>query len=723
MDLNLVIAFVVGAAVAWALEWFLWDRPTRAAVSRRFEEELTLARNETEKIRVELRDSRDRSASLEREVGDVRAVLKAEADVRATAESKLLASDKKAVDLTAELARARSELQASTTRAAVIPTLEGSVAEWERKHQAEVAARTTGEQKAKERETRLTAQLSDWEARFKAESGARSGAEEKAAALGGELDALRAELAGATQKVALIPTLQTSATEWEGRYRQEVSAREQAEIKTGEVNAQLDKQRAQLGDWESRFKLEAQARATADAKASGLSLELDQLHGQMGALQLQQQDAFNAVDQQASMLSVEIDKLRAHLEASQTRVEVEAAERAQAETRVDTLTTELDTLRGELTTVHERVAVIPTLQASATDWEAKFQAEVAQRTRYQQEIQAYEEELARRGAQVGALETRQQEAAAARATAEQRIGELDAALTAAHAGATEGETRLADVTAARVAAEQRLAALEAERDALRQQLADRETRLSSEASARVAADQKANDLKTELDSLRVEVGSLSKRVTVIPTLESSATNWEQRYQNEAGLRTRLDTTVREREVELERLRERITALEAEHSSRTAALQSQLELFGTQTKADNLEDINGIGKVFARKLNASGVLTFEDLARTSIDRIREIIQPKTWQKIEPEAWVLEAAGRAGRPVGFTATPVSPDDLVIINGIGEVYARKLNEAGIMTFAQLAETSPERIREICEPEPWQKIEPEAWAAEAAERAQRGK
>ncbi len=700
MDLiTIALWILLGAAIAWAVQWFFWDMPTRAAATRRYEQELTLARNENEKMRVELRNARDRGAVLEREVGDVRAVLKAEADVRTTTEGKLLANDKKIVDLTAELARTRSELQTATTRAALIPSLESSVAEWEQKHQTEAEARTTSEQSAQ--------------------------------ALSAELEAVRAELATATQQAALVPALQSSALDWEARYRQEVSGREQAEIKSGEVHLQLDRTRAQIGDWEARFKAEANARAGAESRAGTLSLEIDQLRGQTNALLQQQQDAFSAADQQAGGLSTEIDKLRAQLEAQLAQFEAEAAARRQAEARAESLGAELETARGELTTVHERVAVIPTLQASATDWEAKYQAEIAQRTRYQEEIQAYETELAQRGDRLNALDGQHRQALSAQATAEQRAAELSAQIETLRLQISEGEARAKAEADARSAAEQRLTALETERDSLRAQLDAWEGRVSSETSARAVADQQANDLRSELDKLRMEIGGLSKRVTLIPTLESNLSSWEQRYQGEVQLRTRLDDTVRERDSQIVALRERIASLETEHTTRTAALQSQLELFGTQTKADNLEDINGIGKVFARKLNDAGVMTFEDLARTPIETIREIIQPKAWQKVELEAWVAEAADRAGgltpaRAGGLTpapvATPTRSDPLEDINGIGEVFARKLSAAGILTFAQLAETSPERIRDIIDPEEWQRIDPEAWVSEAAEFARRG-
>lgn len=59
------------------------------------------------------------------------------------------------------------------------------------------------------------------------------------------------------------------------------------------------------------------------------------------------------------------------------------------------------------------------------------------------------------------------------------------------------------------------------------------------------------------------------------------------------------------------------------------------------KADQLEDINGIGPAFARRLNEAGIHTFADLAAQSPERITEIISPKNWQAIDPEGWIAQA----------------------------------------------------------------------------------
>jgi predicted flap endonuclease-1-like 5' DNA nuclease len=49
------------------------------------------------------------------------------------------------------------------------------------------------------------------------------------------------------------------------------------------------------------------------------------------------------------------------------------------------------------------------------------------------------------------------------------------------------------------------------------------------------------------------------------------------------------------------------------------------------------------------------------------------------------------------IKLTPAPVTPDDLIVIKGIGPVISRKLNDAGIFTFRELAATTPERLREI--------------------------
>ncbi len=71
-----------------------------------------------------------------------------------------------------------------------------------------------------------------------------------------------------------------------------------------------------------------------------------------------------------------------------------------------------------------------------------------------------------------------------------------------------------------------------------------------------------------------------------------------------------------------------------------------------------------------------------------------------------------------PPEIDITPATPstqegDALERIRGIGPVFARRLREAGVQTFADLAACPPERLREIVQAQPWHN--PEDWIAQA--------
>lgn len=129
--------------------------------------------------------------------------------------------------------------------------------------------------------------------------------------------------------------------------------------------------------------------------------------------------------------------------------------------------------------------------------------------------------------------------------------------------------------------------------------------------------------------------------------------------------------------------------------------------------DPLVDINGIGPVYEKRLNEAGIQTFAELAALTPERVRAIINPESWQHIDPEAWINEARLLLRR--------ANPDPLIDINGIGPVYQDKLFDAGIYTFAQVAAMTPEQLAAIIQPEEWQGVEFDRWIAEAAQFAAR--
>jgi len=94
------------------------------------------------------------------------------------------------------------------------------------------------------------------------------------------------------------------------------------------------------------------------------------------------------------------------------------------------------------------------------------------------------------------------------------------------------------------------------------------------------------------------------------------------------------------------------------------------------------------------------------------------EPHAQEAISVETPVVEApaaidAVRATEAV-ITAA-VEPDDLTIIEGIGPKINQLLHDAGIQTFAQLAETSVESLKAILDPAGLRFIDPGSWAEQA--------
>jgi len=150
----------------------------------------------------------------------------------------------------------------------------------------------------------------------------------------------------------------------------------------------------------------------------------------------------------------------------------------------------------------------------------------------------------------------------------------------------------------------------------------------------------------------------------------------------------------------------------------------VEFNGRRWRYNDLDIVEGIGPKVAELLNNAGINTWDELCKTSPERIREILtaagsaysmhDPGTW----PNQACLAAAGDwnalqtlqdqliGGRGMVAEREPVTIEfngityrinDLRIVEGIGPKIAGLLNDAGINTWDELCKTSPERIKEI--------------------------
>jgi len=82
--------------------------------------------------------------------------------------------------------------------------------------------------------------------------------------------------------------------------------------------------------------------------------------------------------------------------------------------------------------------------------------------------------------------------------------------------------------------------------------------------------------------------------------------------------------------------------------------------------------------------------------------------------EPEA-ASEPEESTTPPETAVETPAEPDDLKKLEGIGPKVASLLNENGITTFTQLADTPVEKLDEILEANKLQMMHPDSWPQQA--------
>lgn len=115
------------------------------------------------------------------------------------------------------------------------------------------------------------------------------------------------------------------------------------------------------------------------------------------------------------------------------------------------------------------------------------------------------------------------------------------------------------------------------------------------------------------------------------------------------------------------------------------------------RPDPLSDIRGIGDVYEQRLYEAGVFTWHELAQVDPETLQEIT--KALPNSNPASWIEQARGLAaenGR-IGASYTGPVPDDLTRISGIDQVFEQELMGGGIVTFAQLAQATPQRLAEI--------------------------
>ena len=274
------------------------------------------------------------------------------------------------------------------------------------------------------------------------------------------------------------------------------------------------------------------------------------------------------------------------------------------------------------------------------------------------------------------------------------IGDVRRELDAAHKDLADARVVLDGVASER----ERYKGLDTDLEHSRSRLGDLERELQEARASVSARDGELTALRKQhddhLQSHTNEIQGLRSSINELQPLQAQLETAGNTHRESSA---KLEARIRELEGQtgvIPNLRSeagKVGGLEAE----IARLQAETERIRSE-KRDDLTKISGIGAVFAKRLNESGIQTFKQLHETNDAHILEIIKPEDWQKIEPSEWREDSGifAAGGTPAKRAK---AAERLARINGIGDVYERKLNEAGIHTFAELAATTAVRAAEI--------------------------
>lgn len=138
----------------------------------------------------------------------------------------------------------------------------------------------------------------------------------------------------------------------------------------------------------------------------------------------------------------------------------------------------------------------------------------------------------------------------------------------------------------------------------------------------------------------------------------------------------------------------------------------------------LEKVKGIGHVYEQRLYRAGIGTYWQLANLSDEEMERILQVNPLQTLRIDFNAIrsdaERLAQETNTVGQVWSGDMPDDFEPIEGIGKTYARRLYEAGIRTYRDLASMTPERLAAIIKPRPPTQPDFAHWIAQAQQLAE---
>jgi predicted flap endonuclease-1-like 5' DNA nuclease len=123
--------------------------------------------------------------------------------------------------------------------------------------------------------------------------------------------------------------------------------------------------------------------------------------------------------------------------------------------------------------------------------------------------------------------------------------------------------------------------------------------------------------------------------------QDTATNHNPPQQDDTASQALADF-LKQREQEVHELRDQV---ESNHTQMDA-LRDKFEAY-QRSHPDDFTMVKGIGPVYQRKLRDMGINSFDQLIKADPDRLRRMLDVKSWQRVDVESWIQQARDWAHR----------------------------------------------------------------------------
>ncbi len=425
---------------------------------------------------------------------------------------------------------------------------------------------------------------------------------------------------------------------------------------------------------DSRNELDGQIQAL-QAQIEGLGQEKSGLEA---LLEQKEQDLAGYNDYSLN-LQGQVNELSAQATGAESALALKEQELAEAQAQIEGLTAQIDGLNAQVADLEGQLAAANS---------AKAELEAA--------LQAGQTELDNARAELAQIDEESQRA----------LGEKAVRLGAVGAGAT--------AIAAIKDKEEELAAANEQLQTLQAQVDD----LSSE---RAALAQSQESLQADLQSREAEVADLQAQLAALQEQAAKV------VEEQAALQEQLSEVAEDRN-EVEALRSAALSF-----SNAAALSDALAhlpaikkhavtaaiVAGVQPvlspRIQALTDVKGVGSAYQQRLYRAGIGTYWELASVPDADLESTLEIPELQRAridfdETRADAYEWASLTDT-VGLLWNGDHVDDFEALPGIGKTFEKRLYEAGITTYEQLAECGVERLAEIVKAPPMREVNYDEW------------